>query len=278
MTHRTYNWTTKNKNRTLFAQCWRPETDSDKTILLIHGLGEHSGRYERWAELFVDKGYNFLSFDLRGHGKSTGKRGHAKSLNILLGDIDFLFSKAKKLFSGSKFILYGHSMGGNLVLNHIILRNHPVAAVIVTSPWLKLKQEPSKALISIVFFLKRFFPSLTIPNGLNAEDISHDPEVVKNYTSDPLNHNKISLKLFSEIYKSGYFALRNVYKINSPFLLMHGTADKITSPQASENYVMNTSERTHLKLWEGQYHELHNELIYKEVFEYIINWLKTHNL
>jgi alpha-beta hydrolase superfamily lysophospholipase len=278
MIHRTYNWTTKDNNRTLFAQCWKPETDSDTSILLIHGLGEHSGRYERWAELFVEKGYNFLSFDLRGHGKSSGKRGHAKSMQVLLNDIDFFFSKTKRLFPGTKFILYGHSMGGNLALNHIILRNHPVSALIVTSPWLKLKQEPPKALISIVNFLKKLFPALTIPNGLNAEDISHDPEVVRNYTSDPLNHNKISLKLFSEIYKGGYFVLRNVYKINTPFLLMHGTEDKITSPQASENFVMNTSERTHLKLWEGQYHELHNELIYKEVFEYIINWLKSHNL
>jgi acylglycerol lipase len=179
MTHRNYNWTTKDTKRTLFAQCWKPDVISDKTILLVHGLGEHSGRYERWAHLFVEKGYNFLGFDLPGHGKSSGKRGHTKSLELLLCDIDLAFNKAKGLFPNSKFILYGHSMGGNLALNHIILRNHPVSAVIITSPWLKLKKEPDKALISIVNILRRIFPALTIPNGLNSEDISHDPEVVK---------------------------------------------------------------------------------------------------
>ena len=277
MIKQTYEWASADK-KSIFARSWTPAKDGAFTILLVHGLGEHSGRYERWAELFTEKGFNVLALDLCGHGKSDGKRGHVKSIEKYLEDIDLLFSEGKKLFPESKFVLYGHSMGGNLVLNHVISRNHPIAALISTSPWLKLTNPPSEILISIVSVLKKLFPSFCIPNGLNSEDISHDPEVIRNYPSDPLNHNKISFRLFYEIQQAGLHALRNVYKINYPFLLMHGTADNITSPKASENYVMNTTKRTHLKLWKGQYHELHNELIYEDVFKYIIDWLAEYKI
>jgi acylglycerol lipase len=262
----------------LFAQSWSPDIISEKLIILIHGLGEHSSRYESWASLFTDKGYTFLSMDLRGHGRSEGKKGHTSSIKQLLNDIDLLFNKADEFFPGYKKILYGHSMGGTLALNYVILRNRPIDALIVTSPWLKLVNEPSGMLLAITNFIRKFLPSLTISNGLKAEQISRDPEIVKNYASDPLVHDRISLKMFHEIYTAGYFAFRNIYKINYPFLLMHGTADSIVSPRASEDYVRNTSKRTRLKLWENQYHELHNELIRQDVFEYIITWLSEYKL
>jgi acylglycerol lipase len=267
-----------NDGKKLFAQSWVPDEDQKKLILLVHGIGEHSSRYEHWAALFAEKGYSVLSMDLRGHGKSEGKKGHAKSINQLLDDIDLLYDKANEIFPGYKKILYGHSMGGTLVLNHVIIRNRPVDAIIVTSPWLKLINEPSPFLISVTGFLKKLLPSLLISTRLKAEQISHDPEVVRDYERDPRVHDRISVKMFHEVYQGGYFALRNVYKINYPFLLMHGTADSITSPKASEDYVMNTSKHIRLKLWENQYHELHNEFIKQEVFDYIIRWLAEYKL
>lgn len=277
MDHQTYNWTAKDGVK-LFAQSWKAENDQKKLIMLVHGLGEHSGRYEHWAKLFNDKGYSFLTFDLHGHGKSGGKRGHIKSLDVLLDDIDILFKKSDELFPGYKKIFYGHSMGGTLVLNHVIRRNRPVAAVIVTSPWLKLYNEPSAFLLKLTGFLKKIFPALTISNQLKAEQISHDPEVVRDYERDPLNHDRISLKMFHEIYQAGYHALRNVYKINYPFLIMHGKSDTICSPKASEDYVLNTSKRTKLKLWENQYHELHNEFIKEDVHAFIMSWLEAQKI
>ncbi len=272
MKNESYLWQATDKKK-IFAQSWLPEKDNKKLIILIHGLGEHSSRYESWASLFNEKGYTMLSMDLRGHGKSEGKRGHAKSINQLMDDIDLLYTRAGELFPEYKKILYGNSMGGTLALNHVILRNRPISALIITSPWLKLVNEPSTFQITITHFLKRFLPSLTTSNRIKAEQISHDPEVVREYERDPLLYNRISLQMFHVIYQAGYHALRNVYKINYPFLLMHGTADSITSSKASESYLMNTGQGTRLKLWENQYHELHHELIRQEVFEYIINWL-----
>ena len=277
MKHTTYSWiSTDNKN--LFAQCWESEESNGKSVLFVHGLGEHSGRYETWAKKFCENGYNFLAIDLHGHGRTEGKQGHAKSLSVLLDDIDLMFDHAAQMFAGHKLILYGHSMGGNLVLNHIIRRNRHVDAVIVTSPWLKLYSEPSYASMILSTVMKRIYPSMTVKTPLKPEQLSHDQGITIGYASDPLVHNKISLRIFFELYDSGNYALRNVYKINHPFLIMHGTADTITSHKASESFVMNTSKRTRLKLWDGQYHELHNELISDEVFDYIQGWLKEYNL
>ncbi len=277
MNNQTYTWIAKDGIK-LFGQSWKADNDLKKLIILVHGLGEHCGRYEHWALLFNNKGYSVISMDLHGHGRSEGKRGHIKSLDVLLDDIDVLFEKSDDLFPGYKKILYGHSMGGNLVLNHIIKRNRHIDAVIVTSPWLKLVNEPSPLILNLTGGLKKVFPSLTISNQLKAEQISHDPEVVRNYERDPLNHDRISLKMFHEVYQGGYNALRNVYKINSPFLIMHGSNDGICSPKASEDYVLNTSKRTRLKLWENQYHELHNEFIKEEVHSYIISWLEEQKI
>lgn len=276
MNNQTYSWLAKDGAK-LFAQSWKPGNDLKKLIILVHGLGEHCSRYEHWARLFNNKGYSVLSMDLHGHGRSEGKRGHIKSLDVLLDDIDILLNKSEELFPGFKKILYGHSMG-SLVLNHIICRNRPVEAVIVTSPWFKLYKEPSALILNITAFLKNILPSLTVSNQIKAEQISHDPEVVRNYERDPLNHDRISLKMFHELYHAGYYALRNVYKINYPLLIMHGTDDTITSPKASEDYVMNTSNKTRLKLWANQYHELHNEFIKEEVHSYIISWLEEQKI
>jgi alpha-beta hydrolase superfamily lysophospholipase len=277
MNNQTYTWLAKDGIK-LFGQSWKADNDLKKLIILVHGLGEHCSRYEHWALLFNNKGYSVISMDLHGHGQSEGKRGHVKSLDVLLDDIDVLFEKSDELFPGYKKILYGHSMGGNLVLNHVIKRNRRINAVIVTSPWLKLVSEPSSLVLKITGFLKIILPSLTISNQLKAEQISHDPEVVRNYERDPLNHDRISLKMFHEVYQGGYHALRNVYKINCPFLIMHGTNDTICSPKASEDYVLNTSNRARLKLWENQYHELHNEFIKEEAHSYIIRWLEEQKI
>ncbi len=273
MNNQTYTWTSAD-GKNLFARSWMPENDLKKVILLVHGLGEHCSRYEHWAELFNLAGFTVLSLDLHGHGQSEGKKGHIKSLDVLLDDVDLLYTKSNELFPGYKKILYGHSLGGTLVLNYIIIRNRPVDAVIVTSPWLKLFDEPAAILLKVTGFLQKIMPAFAISNQLRAEQISHDPEIVRSYEQDPLVHDRISFKMFHVIYNAGYHAMRNVYKINSPFLLMHGTADTICSPKASQDYVQNTSKRTRLKLWENQYHELHNEFIKEEVHKYIIAWLE----
>jgi alpha-beta hydrolase superfamily lysophospholipase len=257
---------------------WTAETEKAVTVIMVHGLGEHGGRYHSWAELFVSNGYHFICPDLRGHGKSEGRRGHVRSMNDFLDDLDQVYDIVKHRFPESRIILYGHSMGGNIALNHVICRNRPLDALIVTSPWLKLTTEPHAFLLMLSKLLRKILPFILLSNQINPDNLSHDPEVVRNYINDPLTHDRISPGLFHSATGGGLLALRNVYKINCPFLIMHGTSDAITSHKASESYVMNTSSRTRLRLWEGQYHELHNEFVREEVFAFIRGWLKEYTL
>jgi acylglycerol lipase len=258
----------------LFVREWLPEKDPVAVILHLHGLGEHSGRMDHWAERFVRKNIGFISYDQRGHGKSDGKKGSPKHSKKLIEDCKMMVSILRDEYPDIPVILYGHSLGGNIAINYVISSTLTVDALIATSPWLKLTNPPSKALLKILQPLLKIAPGMTISNGLDHNDISRVEEEVQKYTNDPLVHGKISIGLFNSIHEGGLNALRNVYKINCPFLLMHGTADNICSPKASEEYVMNTSDRTRLKLWEGGYHELHHDTVHQEVFDYIIQWFK----
>jgi alpha-beta hydrolase superfamily lysophospholipase len=255
-----------------------PEEDPRALVLYVHGLGSHSGRMDHWAERFVENGIGFIAYDQHGHGKSTGKRGTPKHFRILVEDLRNTMNWLREHFPGKKIILYGHSLGGNVVINYVISETYTADALITTSPWLRLVHPPSAALIRILSPLTSILPLLTLSNGLNANDISRVPEEVKKYTDDPLVHDRISIGLFKSTFDAGFHALRNVYKINCPYLIMHGTADNITSHKASEQFVMNTSDRTRIKLWEGAFHELHHEEQREEVFRYIIEWLNEHHL
>lgn len=274
MTHTEYDWQLANKK--VFAQSWLPEKDPKGIICLVHGMGEHSGRYYRWGNMFSDAGYGVLSVDFFGHGKTEGKTGHVKSYQLLLDQVDQLLQKAEEMYPGIPRILYGHSMGGNVAINYAISKDPPVNGIVASAPWLRLvipvnsvERIGSKVMNSIA-------PGLVIKaKGLGAEKLSDDPEHWEEVRNDPLVHRKISIKYAYEMMTKGEYALRHVYKINKPFLLMHGDADEITSHKASENFVANTSDRTRLKIWEGLRHELHNQLDYKEVFQYVIDWIKS---
>lgn len=256
----------------LFTQIWKPEKEIIGVINLIHGIGEHSSRYDCWAKRFVNEGFAVVSFDLRGHGKSQGKKGHIPNIEQLLQDVDYLLDFSEKELPNKPTFIYGHSMGGNIVLNYIIKRNKNIKAAIVTSPWLKLIYPPSKIAIFLAEIVANFFPSFTQSTSLNSSYISNNKKEIDKYSSDTLTHNKISVKLFTELKKAGDWILKNSFKYKTPLLLMHGTDDKITSHEASIEF-KNKNPQTELKLWKGYYHELHNENNCCEVFEYQKNWL-----
>jgi len=262
----------------LFVREWMPEGNPVALVLYVHGLGSHSGRMDHWAERFNKADLAFIAYDQRGHGKADGKRGAPKKFSMLVEDLRWMMQSLRETYPTLKIILYGHSMGGSVAINYVISEAYTADALITTSPWLRLVKPPPDTLIKIIAPLTRVFPLLTLSNRLDPNDISSDPAEVEKYKNDPLVHDRISIGLFKTTYEGGLNALRNVYKINCPFLIMHGTADRITSARASENYVMNTSDRTHLKLWEGAFHELHHEKHRDEVFTYITEWLKSHKL
>ena len=256
-----------------FAQCWEPDNTPVGFINLVHGLGDHSGRYAHWANLFVKNNYALLTFDYRGHGKSEGRRGHSPSYNHLMKDVGLLLEKSDKLFPSVPIYLYGHSLGGNLVINYALNQAKGIKGLIITSPWLRLSFEPSRGLLVLKKMISKFIPSFLQTNKPKPEHMSHNKEKMQSYSEDPLTHYYISARLFINAYYKGRYALKNASRLDIPLLLMHGSMDKITSPKGSSDFADMTKNITTLKIWDGLFHELHNEIEYKDVFEYIINWL-----
>ncbi|NOY38054.1 MAG: alpha/beta hydrolase [Chlorobi bacterium] len=260
----------------LYGQSWTPEEAPEGVIALVHGFGEHSSRYKHWAERFVSKHFALISFDLRGHGNSEGKQGHTPSYERLMNDIDVFLYRVRNYFPGVPLFLYGHSMGGNLVLNYAIDRNPEVSGVIATGPWLRLKKELPGIVRAPVEVLQWFLPGLVIPSGLDTDGLSRDKTVVKAYDEDPLVHGMISLKMFFSIRNSGIRAIKEAAGIKCPLLVVHGADDPICDPDASQQLIENARGDKTLKLWKGLFHEVHNEPEKDEVFDFIFGWIKEH--
>jgi alpha-beta hydrolase superfamily lysophospholipase len=257
----------------LYSQCWHAGKKMRAGILLVHGLGEHSSRYDHWASQFAENGFSVLSFDIRGHGKTPGIPAKTPNYKVLLDDIELLIQKGLELCKGKPLYLYGHSFGGNLIINYVISRKLLPDGLILTSPWLELSTMPPRYKHLVAGILSRFLPGIRASSGLKPEHISRELREVHKYKKDPYIHNKISVGLFMKAYENGLIAKRSIYKINVPILVMHGSADHITSCKASREFVMNAGKKTTYVEVEGGYHELHNDSEKETVFTTILNWL-----
>jgi len=244
-------------------------------IVFVHGLGEHIGRYEEMIKRLDAEGIAFTAVDLPGHGKSDGSRGVIKNYSLVHEMINILLREFQKTFTGVPLFLYGHSLGGGIVLEYIVSQSPHIQGAVVTSPWLRLSFEPARAKLVLAGIMKNILPSLVQPSGLVVEDISHDKAVVEKYKSDPLVHGKISVGLFLGATTAGKYVLANSASIKVPILLMHGSEDHIASPEASRE-LASGNKLVDLRIWEGGYHELHNELFRDEVYKYIISWINNH--
>lgn len=266
-------WIDAGNNRRLYAKIWVPNENPTAVITLVHGFGEHCSRYEPYILAFKEQPIAFLGFDLYGHGNSDGKRGTIISYESLLNDVALVLNTSKTHFPNLPHFIYGHSMGGNIVLNFLLRRPVDLAGAIVTSPWLKLANEPPAWQQKLVSLFRLIFPNVTIASGLDVNAISSQVDEVKKYIQDPLNHGRISFRLFHAIAQRGNWAMQHIQKLSVPMLLMHGMADKITSLQASIEVFESNRTLIDFVPWEGKFHELHNENVRDQVAEEVIHWM-----
>jgi alpha-beta hydrolase superfamily lysophospholipase len=263
----------KNSN-SLWFRMWKPDLAPHCVIALVHGFGEHSGRFEEWAHRFVYQGYAVCAFDLPGHGKSEGKRGYSGNYNNLLYEIDTFLAHIADVLPCVPVVLYGHGMGGNLVLNYTMRRRSWFNAVIASSPWLNVQIPFSRSKLWLAKQMRIVVPRYPINLNLNPSYISHNQSEVVKYTTDKLIHNRISLQLFFDIKEAGQKSIGQVYKIMVPLLVLHGTGDMISSYKSSAEFVRNTSSKVSISLWPDMYHDLHHEICNNEVFTTITKWIE----
>jgi alpha-beta hydrolase superfamily lysophospholipase len=246
-----------------------------RVIAHVHGMGEHSRRYDHVTTYWESIGWASAGFDLRGHGRSPGPRGHTPSHAQLMDDITTLLDVVAARWPGVPIVLYGHSLGGGLVLNHGILRRPPVARVIATSPYLRLVNEPSAALVWAAKVASHVVPTASLKNGLDMTGLSRDPAVIERYRNDPLVHDRITFGFFSSVHPTCAAIIPRSAELKVPTLVTHGTADRITSSYGSEEFVAHSAGRATLKLWDGFYHETHNDPPWRDVLDFTRRWMES---
>ncbi len=262
-----------NNGKVLKGMIKSPGEDLRAVIILIHGLGEHIQRYELWADLFMKQGIGVTGVDLPGHGRSEGKRGSIGSYSLVEEMLDIMVNSCKQTFPGVPVFIYGHSLGGGIVLDYLLRKNPRIKGAIVTSPWLRLSFEPPKYKVVLTSIMKNILPGLIQPSGLVVDHISHDKSVIEKYKNDPLVHDKISVALFAGADTAAKHSLEHASELKIPTLLLHGSDDLIASPDGSREFAGKTNMVV-LKVWDKGYHELHNETFKDEVFKYIMDWIE----
>lgn len=259
-----------------------PAREARQHALIVHGLGEHCMRYARLAQWLNGHGISVHAFDHRGHGKSDGPRGALHADDDLLQDacaaLDFAAAQATAdgRYDVAKRppLIIGHSMGGLVVARLITARLRPVQAAILSSPALDLGLNPVQRLLLGV--LPKIAPNLAINNGLDASKISHDPEAVARYKSDPLVHGKVTGRLVNWMAQAVGETQASAANSNVPTLLMFAGADALVKPQGSRRFAKAAPAAlltTHEV--QGAYHELFNEAEpwRSQVFEHLGAWL-----
>jgi alpha-beta hydrolase superfamily lysophospholipase len=242
-------------------------------VILVHGLGEHAGRYDHVARQLNAWGFAVRGYDQCGHGESGGAPGSLPTDTRLLDDLaDIVDSTRARMDKGTPLIVLGHSMGGLVAGRFVSLGMRKVDALVMSSPALNPGLSAFQKLLVAV--LPKLFPNLRVGNGLNASYISHDPAVVAAYQSDRFVHDRISARLARFIATAGPATVALAPQWKVPTLLMYAGEDKLVQPQGSRDFAVAAPAgvvTTHC--FEGLYHEIFNELDAAPVFAALRQWL-----
>ncbi len=259
----------------LYRQAWRPEGEPAAVLAVVHGYGEHGGRYGYLVEAVVPLGYAVHVYDLRGHGRSPGRRGHISAFSDYVQDTG-AFLQAVGAGEGAEAPVYllGHSLGGLIAATYVEERPGGLAGLILSSPFLRLRLPVPGVKRLAASALSRLAPARDVGNTLPASGLSHDPEVVAAYTSDPLNHHVATARWAAEVLAAQRAALAAAPRLRLPLLVMYGDADPIADPAATRKlFAAAGSTDKRERCYAGFYHELFNETGRAAVFADLALWL-----
>lgn len=245
------------------------------TVLLVHGLGEHVGRYDALARRLNQWGFAVRGYDQYGHGESAGARGGLTGDTRLLGDLaDLVDATRARMPQGHPLVLLGHSMGGLVAARFVALDLRPVEALVLSSPALDPGLSPVQKLLLAT--LPRIAPNLRVGNGLDAQYLSHDPRVPAAYRADPLCHDRISGRLARFIATAGPATVASAAQWQLPTLLMWAGSDRLVNPAGSRAFAAAAPQgvvQSHC--FEPLFHEIFNESpeLAEPVFDMLRRWL-----
>lgn len=244
----------------LFLRCWRAGEGAGRSgaALLVHGLGEHGGRYGHVAKVLNELGFDVWAHDHRGFGKSAGARARIPERNSLIEDTKLVFETIRNRAGGSAPLLLGHSMGGAIVAQAVTGGWISPRALVLSSPGLtSYINAPMRALTR---GLELIVPNLAVPHGLPLHTISHDAEVLAQSATDPLNHALITPRVTMFILEAGEATIRNAGKLPVPTLVQAAGDDKLVNPSGAKDFAAAApAGLCTLKVYPGLWHEIYNE-------------------
>lgn len=261
----------------LYSQFWMPEVSPRAILAIIHGVGEHCGRYMNVVDHMVSNQVAVCGYDNRGHGKSPGQRGHIDSWLEYRIDLRNFLTMIKEHQSGCSIFLMGHSMGALIVLEFIlsgaekfsgvILSGTPIDPVAVTKPHLVLLAQ----------ILSRVFPRFTVNIDLDRNALSRIPSVVKAYEEDPLTHSTVSVRWGTEALSALNLVKMQVGNINIPILMIHGEADRLNLAKGAKKFFDQIQHKDKEYIgYPASYHEVYNDLDYEKMLGDLLNWIIRH--
>jgi len=262
----------------LYQQAWTPDNDPRAAILLIHGLGEHSGRYEHVADHLTRRGFAVHALDHYGHGKSDGLAGYVERFSVYLDGVAALLEKVRDEHADQPLFLLGHSMGGLIASAFLLEQQAAFQACVLSGPAIKSDQAPPGIVIALIRLLSTLAPTLPLIQ-LDASGVSRDQNVVEAYMKDPLvHHGRLSARLISEMSAAMRNTLARASEISLPIIFMHGEADTLTSPSGSAEMFgkIGSTDKT-LKTYPGLFHEIFNEPEQDTVLADMSTWLEAHH-
>jgi acylglycerol lipase len=256
----------------LAYRAW-PQPGAAISFAVVHGLGDHGGRYARFADGMSQHGIGAYALDLRGHGNSPGQRGHVDSWSQWTEDVAAFVAHIEQV-AGTEVVPLGHSFGGVALLSTILAGKLPASKrFVVSSPAMKLKLQAPGWKLSVGQLASKIAPRLAMGNEVDPASISRLPEVVDAYRSDPLVHDRISSRMFTEWQSAVADIYQRASQIKVPFLILAGTADPLIDPAGSRLLHEKAASMSTLRLLEGRYHEPFNDKGSEEVFQLIADWL-----
>lgn len=242
-------------------------------VLLVHGLGEHAGRYGRLARRLNEWGFAVRGYDQYGHGESGGVRGGLPSQDRLLDDLsDIMESTRRRMRDDTPMILFGHGLGALVAARLVSMRPHAVQALVLSSP--AFDRGLSTAQKMTLSLLLKLAPNLRVGSGVRPKWLSHDPQVVAEYGKDRYVHDRITARMANFIAEAGTATLARAPHWTVPTLLLYAGRDRVVKPDGSRRFAATApTELVTAHCFEPLYHEVFNEADSEPVFQTLRQWL-----
>ncbi len=260
----------------LYRQDWRPEMPAKAVLAIVHGFGEHSGRYKNIVDYFVPRGYAVYAFDLRGHGRSPGTRGGIKAWSEYREDVKAFLRTVAEQEPGRPLFLYGHSLGGEITLDYVLHYPEGLKGVIASGPTLG-PPGVSPLLLWISRLMSRIAPTMSMETKLDATALSRDQAVVEAYVTDPLVHGTGTARLGTEMSDTAAWVQAHAGDLRLPLLIVHGQKDRLVNPEDSQRFFKNVTFADKERIeYPGGFHEPHNDIEHSKVMADIEGWIVKH--